>query len=180
MNKCVTIISFSPRAAGNCGNIASYISNYHGANTRIFHVDRGSVAACGGCDYECLTPGKRCPQLSQDFAEMLDALCDSDLVYFIVPNICGYPCANYFAFNERCVGYFGMDRDKKKAYMQIPKKFIVVSNTEGFEAAMQYQTNEVPKILYMKTGKYRKRSTAGDILDSEEAVADLQRFLDEE
>ena len=32
--------------------------------------------------------------------------------------------------------------------------------------------------LYLKTGKYKKRSTAGDILDSQEAVADLTAFLE--
>ncbi len=64
-------------------------------------------------------------------------------------------------------------------YMNVPKRFIIVSNTEGnnFEAAMQQQTNEVPKILYLMTRKYHKQSIAGDILSSKDAKADLAAFL---
>ena len=109
----------------------------------------------------------------------MDAVCQSDIVYMIVPNYCGYPCANYFAFNERSVGYFNMDRELMKRYISVQKRFIVISNTEGdnFRNALQQQTNEEPVILYLKSGKYRKRSTAGDIMESEEAVADLMTFL---
>lgn len=179
MNNYVSIIVFSPRRSGNCGNIARYISNYHEDKVNVFQADREMLAPCGNCAYECLTPGKTCPQLDEGFRAMMDLLCDSKMVYFVVPNFCGYPCANYFAFNERTVGYFDMDREKMKRYMQIPKKFIVVSNTEGFETAMQQQTSDEPRILYLKSGKYGKRSTAGDILDSVEAVADLKRFLED-
>ena len=31
---------------------------------------------------------------------------DSDLSYFIVPNYCDYPCANFFIFNERSQCFF--------------------------------------------------------------------------
>ena len=99
------------------------------------------------------------------------------LVYFIVPNICGYPCANYFAFNERTVGYFNMDREKMARYMNVPKRFIVISNTEGFEDAMRQQTDEAPQMLYLKSRKYGKSSIAGDLLESDAAKADLDEFL---
>ena len=64
-------------------------------------------------------------------------------------------------------------------YMSVPKRFIIVSNTEddNFVNAMRQQTEDTPNILYMKTGKYGKRSTAGDLLDSEAARADLDAYL---
>lgn len=111
---------------------------------------------------------------------MFDAICVAETVFFIVPNYCGFPCANYFAFNERSVGYFNKDRSLMGKYMSVQKRFIIVSNTQGqnFEAAMMQQVNSEPDILYMKTGKYRKKSIDGDMLDSEEAKADLRGFLE--
>lgn len=84
---------------------------------------------------------------------------------------------NYFASIERSVGYFHMDRQKQAQYYSVPKRFIIVSNTEGFETAMQQQTNDTPVCLYLKSRKYGKQSIAGDILDSAEAKADLDAFL---
>ena len=107
----------------------------------------------------------------------MNSILNSDMVYMIVPNYCGYPNANYFAFNERSVGYFNLDRALTGTYMSVPKAFIIVSNTEGFEAAMRQQTKEEPRMLYLKSGKYKKRSTAGDILESEEAQNDLTAFM---
>ncbi len=179
MDKSVTILSFSGRKNGNCTAIAQYISNCSQTNVRTFVIDENSVSPCGGCDYECLRADVVCPKAAGGYREMMDAICGSSMVYFIVPNFCGYPCANYFAFNERTVGYFNLDRAKMTLYMSIPKRFIVVSNTEGFESAMAQQTNEPPKILYLKSGKYRKRSIAGDLLEAPEARADLDAFLNE-
>ena len=64
-------------------------------------------------------------------------------------------------------------------YMSVPKRFIIVSNTEGaaFDAAMRQQVNGNPDVFYLQSGKYQKKSIAGDILDSEAAVADLEAFL---
>lgn len=111
--------------------------------------------------------------------DVVNAVSNAELAYIIVPNFCGYPCANYFAFNERMVGVFSADRESKKQYMAVKKRFIVVSNTEGdsFRNALQQQTSGEPQILYLKSSKYGKRSIAGDILDSEDAVADLNAFL---
>ena len=65
----------------------------------------------------------------------------------IIPNYCGYPCANYFAYNERSVGYFNLDKVLMDKYMNAKKRFIVVSNTEGtnIENALTQQSAE-PKI----------------------------------
>lgn len=111
--------------------------------------------------------------------KVMDTICSSDLVYYVVPNYCGLPCANYLAYNERCVGYFNMDRQLTQSYMSIKKAFIIVSNTENdfFVQAMRGQTNQEPEILYLKTGKYGKRSIAGDLMDSEAAAQDLAQFI---
>ena len=179
MSKKVTILNFSHRKDGNCGRSADFIADfYNRTNVAVYSV---SIVPCCGCNYECLTPGVVCPNVNDHQKEVMGAVIDSDLVYIIVPNYCGYTNANYFAYNERTVGYFNMDRELMNRYMSVPKRFIVVSNTEGenFANALRQQVEEDPIVFYMKSGKYRKRSTAGDILDSEEAVADLKAFLEQ-
>ena len=111
----------------------------------------------------------------------MNSILNSDMVYMIVPNYCGFPCANFLAFNERSVGFFNLDRGLMQRYMAVRKRFIIVSNTENevFQKAMEQQSKSV-EVLYLKTSKYGKRSTAGDLLDSAEAVADLDAYLAQE
>ena len=128
---------------GNCAQIADYIEQFYmRTNVRSVIIDCKNFAPCGGCDYECLKTGMICPILTQQQKQIMDAICDSDLVYFLVPNYCGYPCANYFAYNERTVGYFNLNRARMDRYMNVPKRFIIVSNSEGvnFKDAMHQQT----------------------------------------
>ena len=63
--------------------------------------------------------------------------------------------------------------------MMIPKKFIIVSNSENevFLQAMRQQS-EQPQMLYLKTGQFGKKSIDGDLLDSEDAQNTFMRFLD--
>lgn len=157
MSKSIVLIRFSSRNLGNCKAITDQIMDYYQTEIVVdFTADGNTVAPCSNCDYECLAPGKTCPNL--DSAQK----------------------TNYFAFNERTVGYFNGDRELMKKYMSVPKRFIIVSNTEGasFANAMKQQVSGEPEMLYLKTGKYKKRSTAGDMMDSEEACADLKAFLD--
>ncbi len=180
MNRNVVILTFSGRNNGNCAQITEFIEqHYMQTNVHTILIGNEDFGPCGGCDYECLRMDLTCPKLTERQKKIIDEVCVSDIVYFVVPNYCGYPCANYFAFNERSVGYFNLDRARMNRYMNVPKRFIIVSNTEGnnFEAAMQQQTNEAPKILYLKTRKYQKQSIAGDILSSEDAKSDLAAFL---
>ncbi len=106
--------------------------------------------------------------MSEYYNEIMDSICSSSLVYFVLPDFCGFPCANYFAFNERSVGWFGQNRDKLKQYLSVNKRFIVVSNSAGenFEKALLQQANSAPEILYMKSAKYGSKSN------------DLIRFLE--
>ena len=181
MGKSIVLIRFSSRLHGNCSSISSYIANYYNAdNVTEYTVNTHILQPCNDCDYECLQPGKHCPNLNEKQTQIMDSICSADLVYFIVPNYCGYPSANYFAFNERSVGYYHMDRALMQKYMAVSKRFIIVSNTEGqnFTNAASQQTSGEPEILYLKTSKYQKRSIAGDILDSEDAKQDLYAFLE--
>jgi hypothetical protein len=45
---------------------------------------------------------------------------------------------------------------------------------------MQQQAKDTSEVLYLKTSKYGKRSTAGDLMMSPEAVTDLDTFLNKE
>ena len=176
MNKC-TILNFSSRENGNCARIGEYLLNYYQNKATVFTIDANNFAPCNTCNYQCLKPEMLCPQLNHEQRKIMDEICNSNLVYFIIPNYCGLPSANYFAFNERSVGYFNLDREKTNLYKKIKKRFIIVSNTEGFDQYMQYQVNNTPDILYLKSSKYRKQSIAGDILDSEDARSALNAFL---
>ena len=53
------------------------------------------------------------------------------MAYYIVPNYSDYPCAYFFAFQERSQGVFTHKPPALyEQYLQIKKKFVVVSNTE--------------------------------------------------
>ena len=179
MNKRVLVLTFSSRKNGNCVAISRHICNFFKrTNVPVRVLDASQIAPCNGCDYECLRPGVICSNLTQEQSNLMDTLCNSDLVYFVVPNYCGLPCANYYAFNERTVGYFNMDREKMNQYMRVDKRFIIVSNTEGFEQAMQQQTLDAPICIYLKTRQYSKQSINGDLMDSKDACRDQEAFLE--
>ena len=179
MDKNIVILSFSGRNGGNCEQISEFIEHFYiRTNVLSFKIDNISASSCGGCNYECLRQGMECPRLTENLRRIMDSVMEADLVYYIVPNYCGYPCANYFAFNERSVGYFDQDRNLMEKYMAVKKRFIIISNTENnFAEAMRQQTNDQPDILYLKSRKYQKQSIAGDLMTSEAAKADLQTVL---
>lgn len=175
----ITILSFSNRDNGNCSAISDYIADFLGDSEAAVKQMSGRFSPCSDCNYECLRLGVSCPSISAEQRAMMDSVLESDVVYYIIPNFCGFPCANYLSFNERCVSYFNMDRELMGRYMRVRKRFIVVSNTENdnFVMALRQQTATDPEILYMKTSKYKKQSIAGDILESVDAQADLEQFL---
>lgn len=183
MSKNIALIRFSSRDLGNCAAIAQFLSDYHKDDAVLnFKVDNNVVTPCSDCNYQCLQPGAKCPNVTETQIQVMDAICQADLVYFMIPNYCGFPPASYYAFNEKSVGYFNKNRELMGKYRTVAKKFIVVSNTEGqnFESAIRSQVMGDPEMIYLKTGKYKKQSTAGDLMESEEAKADLLAFLDKE
>ena len=181
MSKNIVLIRFSSRNNGNCVAITKYIQNYYAAeNVSSYIMDANTVQACSNCDYECLTPDKSCPNISRLQSVAMDAICNADVVYYMIPNYCGYPCANYYAYNEKSVGYFNGDRALMRKYTEVPKRFIIISNTEGanFENLINQQGRGLSDIIYLKTSQYGKRSTAGDIMESDAAQSDVGAFLD--
>lgn len=175
-----TLLRFSHRQAGNCAAIAAHIRTSLPIGTVLeFIMDGDSCKPCQSCNYQCLKGEGDCPHQGGVYYDALNAIMTSDLVYFILPNYCGFPCASYFAFNERSVGFFHGDEAILESYLAVPKRFIIVSNTESqtFVDAMQQQVSGEPEILYLKSKVYGKKSICGDIMTAEQARADLDHFL---
>lgn len=110
---------------------------------------------------------------------LLEAICSSEMAYFIVPNYCDYPNANYFIFNERSNCFFQGREALLEQYLNVPKKFIVVSNTlsDHFREAFSQQTDEEPQLLMIGAKEFGKRSIDGDILPLEAAERKIKAFL---
>ena len=174
----ICVISFSSRKNGNCTKISELVSSLLPEPKRYDFCDF-EIHPCGNCDYECFAHDGNCPWIHDKEYEILDAITKSELTYFILPNYCDYPCANFFIFNERNLCYFQNNADLLNAYERAPKKVIVVSGTneENFKTALSYHAENEPKMLFLSAKKYGKRSIDGDLLTSEQAVADLKRFI---
>ena len=87
----ITLLNFSPRSNGNCVEICWHIRLYYeNANIRSYNVCE-CVSPCANCNYECLKPEERCPNVTDLQIELMDAIRGSDLVYYVIPNFCGMP-----------------------------------------------------------------------------------------
>ena len=64
-------------------------------------------------------------------------------------------------------------------YLNVPKKFIVVGNglEDNFRTAFMQHVVGEPNILVMRSKVYHKNSLAGDLITSEEARRDVNRFV---
>ena len=176
----VCIVSFSSRKNGNCSQLGEFIKLLL-PDATLFDFANFSINACGNCGYQCFNGGSNCPFFADKECEILDAITNSTITYFIVPNYCDFPCSNFFIFNERSLCYFQNNEKKLTTYLQVPKKFIVVSNSnlENFKTAFVYHTNVKPEILYLSAKKYGKVSIEGNLLTSKQVVDDLRKFVTE-
>jgi len=177
----IVIINFSGRENGNCHAISQTISNLHlSEDVCIFNFSTLFVNPCGKCNYDCFEDRENCPYKEDSIYKLYESITSSNLAYFIVPNYCNYPNANYFIFNERSQCYFQRHQELLHKYLAVEKKFIVVSNTEAenFAHAFQYQILEdkTPNILFLAAKKYQRISIAGDLMSSPQADADLRKF----
>lgn len=177
----ITIVNFSGRENGNCRAISKVIAASHPADEiSIFNFCDITLAPCGSCEYDCFNRDKQCPHQSDGVYDMYDKITLSDLTYFIVPNYCDYPNANYFIFNERSQCYFQHHEQLLDRYLSVKKRFIVVSNTQtqNFITALSYQIpeGESPDILFLPAKKYRKISIDGDLMTSPEAKKAVEIF----
>lgn len=182
MDKNVVILSFSSRNGGNCEQISEYIRILHGSNAKLFRFTDFIIHSCGSCDYECFADNSWCPYIHDPEYRLLEEICGSSLTYFVVPNYCNYPCANFFTFNERSQCFFQRHAERLERYLRVPKRFIVVSNTgrENFYEAMSQHTDDKPEILFLSAKQYGKVSIEGTILESDEAKSDIRRFVQTE
>ena len=179
----ICIVSFSGRPGGNCGSIAALIRRqWQGrGEVELFDFSALRITPCGACGCECFQVRERCPYFGDPEFALCDAVTHSGRAYFIVPNYCDYPCANFFAFNERSQCYYQGHSQLLEQYLDVEKKFIVVSNTgrDNFTAAFRYhvQEGQEPDVLFLSARKFGKVSIKGDLMDSGEARAALLGFI---
>lgn len=176
----ICVISFSGRTGGNCGSIAQALRRQWGDEVTVYDFSALSVTPCGHCGCECFQSRERCPYFGDSEFAICDAVTNSELACFIVPNYCDYPCANFFAFNERSQCYFQNHPELLEQYLAVRKKFIVVSNTgrDNFTAAFRYHVLEEtePDVLFLSPRQFHKVSIHGDLMDSREAREAVGRF----
>lgn len=179
MKKSVVIVSFSSKKGGNCEQISDYLRSLCSQPVKIYRFAEFSIHPCGGCGYECFADNRCCPYIGDMEYSILEDICASAITYFVLPNYCNYPCAHFFAFNERSQCYFQNHADRLEAYLNVPKQFLVVSNSgkENFLEAMRQHTNNEPEILFLSSKFYGKSSSAGNLMESENAKTDIRRFV---
>ncbi len=182
MEKMEIIVSFSSKTGGNCEQISEYIREVCGSPTKIFRFTDFIIHPCGGCGYECFADNRRCPYINDPEYRIIEEICNSSKTFFVLPNYCNYPCAHFFIFNERSQCFFQRHPERLERYLDIPKQFVVVSNTgkETFVEALTQHTNKKPDILFLSARHYGKVSIEGTILQSDDAKADLYRFVKKE
>ena len=168
----ISIISFSGRAEGNCSQIADYLNEIHNNEANVYRFSDFSITPCGKCNHECMA-GNSCPHIDDMEVTLQEAVAESDLAYFIVPNYCGYPCSNFFVFNERCVCWTWKRQDRVDAYNATKKKAIVVSNSgaENFLRALSHHGMKEEDILFLGSRTY-----GSPLMNSEEAKEAIRAF----
>ena len=178
MHMKTVIVTFSSRSGGNCSQIGNLIASMT-KNPVLFDFSEFDVHPCGRCASECFAARENCPYFEDKEYEIPEAIMYSEMVYFVLPNYCDYPCANYFIFNERSQCFFQGKPDILESYLNIPKRSIVISNTnqEHFIQALTYQSNREPEILFLSAKEYGKASINGDLLTSKNALENIRQFV---
>ena len=96
-----------------------------------------------------------------------------------MPNYCDFPCANFFIFQERGQCCFQGAGEKERAYLAVPKRFIVVSNTgeEHIRAAFREHVQGAPDVLFLAAEAYGRVSIDGDLLRADAAREAVRAFV---
>ena len=175
----ICIISFSGRKDGNCAAFGAYVKDLYQGDAELYRFCDFSIAPCGACGYQCFQRSGCCPHSGDMEAVLLRAVSEADMTYFIVPNYCDYPCANFFLFQEREQFYFHWRPDRVEAYEKAPKRFIAVSNTEEehFRQVFSCHVKNEPEILFLRARAFGRSSIAGDLLTSEGAKETIRGFV---
>ena len=177
----VCIASFSGRGEGNCARIAREVKRWFAdGEATLFDLSEHPLHPCGACHGECLDDRRRCPHIGDVEYPLLEAITNSDLAIFVVPNYCDYPGALYFAFNERSLCYFSGHEELLARYEQVKKRFIVVSGGDRtrYEEIFCQQTNgDTPEILMLSARDYGRNSVAGDLIEEQAAREAIRAFV---
>lgn len=178
----IAIINFSNRTNGNSLDISKYLKDlYIGNDVKLYNFSSLNIEACGSCAYECLKKGYRCPKKDK-INKMYHTICNADMCYYVLPNYCDYPCSNFFLFNERSCGYFNNNYQKMDKYLNVKKKFIVItnSNTENFiEILKKHVKNENPEILFISTKKFGLLSASDRVLTINSSKVLIEDFVND-
>lgn len=175
----IVVVNFSSRKDGNCYQISGVVKkHYKEKKVKIFNFYENTYNSCGHCDYECFK--KKC-KIGDGINEIFKAIVQSEETIFVVPNYCDYPNSNFFLFNERSCGFFNGNKDLMNRYLNIPKKFIVVSNScnNSFKTAFSYHlsSDETPNILYFNSKKFDQNPLDGKLMSNKEAEHLVYDFL---
>ena len=175
----IVVVNFSSRKDGNCYQISGVVKkHYKEKKVKIFNFYENTYNSCGHCDYECFK--KKC-KIGDGINEIFKAIVQSEETIFVVPNYCDYPNSNFFLFNERSCGFFNGNKDLMNRYLNIPKKFIVVSNScnNSFKTAFSYHlsSDATPNILYFNSKKFDQNPLDGKLMSNKEAEHLVYDFL---
>ena len=179
----ITILSFSGRPDGNSIRVANTIADAVGKdNTQIIDFSEITVEPCHNCHCDCFLPEGKCP-VEDDVVGIYKKIMESERVFFVLANYCGYPNAKYFAFNERSSAFFLRNHELLAKYLAVPKKFIVISNSnqDKFTELAQYQVPEgsTPEMLFLSSRNFNVSSFAGNLMDNREAWSLVTTFARE-
>ena len=173
------ILNFSSHREGNCYHLARLVEEILGGEAKIVDFSDLDVHPCGKCSYDCFR-GNRCPLEEDGIPGLYEAIDGAEEVIFIVPNYCGYPCGNFFAFNERGYSWFAGRKDRMARFAEVPKRFVVVSNSEShhFSEAFSYLVKDRnPEICYLATRKFAMNSFGGNLAQAPGVREILEVFL---
>lgn len=140
------ILNFGGRKEGNCQIITNTIFKlFKNDEIKILNFTELNIHPCNRCNYECFKSNDYCPYYHDDVKKIYNLIFEYDFIYYIVPNYCDYPCANFFIFNERSNCIFQNNEVLLDIYLSKRKKFIVISNSneENFRKAFVYHTTIV-------------------------------------
>ena len=176
----ITIVSFSGRPNGNSMGVANVMKEcLKDKEVQVVDFSEMSVEPCNHCSCDCFLPDGECP-VKDDVGGIYEKIMQSEEVYFIVANYCGYPNAKFFAFNERSSSFFKRSQELLEQYLAVPKKFVVISNSnmDKFKELMQYQVSEgaEPQMLFLSSSEFNVSSFAGNLMEVPEAREKVAEF----
>lgn len=177
----IVVVNFSSRKDGNCYQISGVIKrHFKEKKVKIYNFYENTYIACGHCDYECFK--KKC-KVNDGINEIFKSIVQSEETIFVLPNYLDYPNSNYFLFSERSIGFFNGNKDLQTRYLNIPKKFIVVSNScnSNFKKAFLWHiSNDThPEVLYLNSKKFNQNPLDGSLMSDKNAQALIGDFLNE-